>query len=68
TRALALGAKVISIKRLHEGVINKIDSGSSSFLQAKSSDKDEAGLGLMDRQRVKMWLRDAYREIDEVGI
>jgi hypothetical protein len=68
TRALALGAKVVSIKRLHEGVINKIDSGSSSFWKAKSSDRDEGGLGLMDRQRVKMWLRDAYREMDEVGI
>mgnify|MGYP001554374091 CR=1 FL=1 len=68
TRALALGAKVVSIKRLHEGVINKIDSGSSSFWKAKVSDKDATGLGLMDRQRVKMWLRDAYREMDEVGI
>ncbi|MDQ6679897.1 MAG: mobilization protein, partial [Pseudomonadota bacterium] len=67
-RALALGAKTISIKRLHEGVINKIDSGSSSFWKAKSSDKDSTGLGLMDRQRVKMWLRDAYRELDEVDI
>ncbi len=67
-RAVALGAKVISIKRLHEGVVNKIDSGSSSFWQAKSSDKDSTGLGLMDRQRVKMWLRDAFREMDEVGI
>ena len=67
-RALALGAKVISIKRLHEGVVNKIDSGSSSFWQAKSADKDSTGLGLMDRQRVKMWLRDAFREMDDVGI
>lgn len=67
-RALALGAKVVSIKRLHEGVIAKIDSGSSSFWKAKTSDKESSGLGLMDRQRVKMWLRDAYREMDEVGI
>ena len=34
----------------------------------KNSDKDETGLGLMDRQRVKMWLRDVYRELDEVGV
>ena len=32
------------------------------------ADKDSTGLGLMDRQRVKMWLRDVYREIDEVGV
>jgi hypothetical protein len=67
-RAQALGAKIVSIKRLHEGVINKIDSGSSSFWKAKTSDKDSTGLSLMDRQRVKMWLRDAYREMDEIGI
>lgn len=67
-RAEALGAKIVSIKRLHEGVINKIDSASSSFWKAKTSDKDSTGLSLMDRQRVKMWLRDAYREMDEIGI
>jgi hypothetical protein len=67
-RAQALGAKIVSVKRQHEGVINKIDSGSSSFWKAKTSEKDGTGLGLMDRQRVKMWLRDVYREIDEVGV
>jgi len=67
-RAQALGAKIVSVKRLHEGVINRIDSGSSSFWKAKTSEKDSSGLGLMDRQRVKMWLRDAYREMDDVGV
>ena len=66
-RAQALGAKIVSVKRLHEGVINRIDSESSSFWKAKTGEKD-GGLGLMDRQRVKMWLRDAYREIDDVGV
>ena len=47
--------------------MQKIDNSSSSFWKAKSGDKDASGLGLMDRQRVKMWLRDVYREIDEVG-
>ena len=28
----------------------------------------QGGLGLMDRQRVKMWLRDIYTELDSVGI
>ena len=68
-RALQLGAKIVSIKRLNEGVMNKIDAGSSSFWKAKTShDSTDGGLGLMDRQRVKMWLRDVYREIDEVGV
>ncbi|MEP7300364.1 MAG: mobilization protein [Caldimonas sp.] len=66
-RAIAMGAHVVSVKKLNEAVIQKIDNTSSSFWKAKSSDKDSSGLGLMDRQRVKMWLRDVYREIDEVG-
>ena len=68
-RALELGAKIVSIKRLHEGVIQKIDAGSSSFWKAKNpQEPNSGGLGLMDRQRVKMWLRDAYREMDDVGV
>jgi hypothetical protein len=54
---------------LNEGAIQKIDATSSSFWAAKNSaDKESTGLGLMDRQRVKMWLRGAYQEIDGVGV
>jgi hypothetical protein len=67
-RAIAMGARVVSLKKLNEHVIQKIDGASSTFWKAKSSERDPSGLGLMDRQRVKMWLRDAYREIDEVGV
>ena len=65
-KAMALGAKVITLKKLHEGVVNNIDADSSSFWKATQS--EPGGLGLMDRQRLKMWLRDAYREIESVGI
>lgn len=65
-KAMALGAKVITLKKLHEGVVNKIDADSSSFWKATQS--EPGGLGLMDRQRLKMWLRDAYREIESVGV
>lgn len=68
-RALDLGARPVSIKRLNDAAIQKIDATSSSFWAAKNtSDKANAGLGLMDRQRVKMWLRAAYQEIDGVGV
>ncbi len=67
-RAIGMGAHVVSMKKLNEHAIQKIDSASSTFWKAKASDKDPSGLGLMDRQRVKMWLRDVYREIDEVGV
>jgi hypothetical protein len=68
-RAIELGAKVVTIKHLHDAVINKIDAANSSFWAAKNvDDKNGAPLGLMDRQRVKMWMRDVYRELDTIGV
>jgi hypothetical protein len=68
-RAVELGAKIVTIKHLHDSVISKIDAANSSFWAAKNvEDKNGAPLGLMDRQRVKMWMRDVYREFDTVGV
>lgn len=66
-RALGLGAKIVSVKKLHDSAIQKIDINSSSFWHATASESPIA-LGLMDRQRVKMWLRDVYRDLDDVGV
>jgi hypothetical protein len=62
-RALSLGARVITVKRLHEAAINKIDASNSSFWSARQAEPDGA-LGVMDRQRLKTWLRDVNRELD----
>src|SRR6185369_4877252 len=44
--ALGLQARIISLKRLHEAVINKIDAGSTSFWAAKNKSETEVkGLG-----------------------
>lgn len=68
-RALDMGAKIVTLKKLHDGVIQKIDAGSSSFWKARNAQEpNSGGLGLMDRQRVKMWLRDIYAELDNVGL
>lgn len=68
-RALELNAKVISLRRLHEPVITKIDAGSTSFWAAThKSETDVKGLGLLERQRVKIWLRHAYEQIATVGV
>jgi len=68
-RAKSLGARTICIRRLNEGAMQKIDATSSSFWAAQNSaDKEATGLGLMDRQRVKMWLRAAYAEVDKLEI
>ncbi len=68
-RAEQMGAKIVTVKKLNEGVMQKIDAGSSSFWKAKTAQEpNNGGLGLMDRQRVKMWLGGVYKEIDAVGV
>ena len=68
-RAQELNAKVVSLKRLHEPVIAKIDAGSTSFWAAKNrSATEEKGLGILERQRVKVWLKHAYEEMARAGV
>ncbi len=69
-RALAFGAKVVNIKRLHDAVVQKIDAANSSFWAAKNAAHSGGNgkLGLMERQRLKLWLNHAYAEIDSAGV
>ncbi len=68
-RALGFGAHVVTIKHLSDAIIQKIDASSSSFWAAQhDADKSRTGLGMMDRQRLKMWLRDAYQQIDTAPV
>lgn len=63
-RARGLGAKVIDLKRLHDAVVQKIDARNASFWAAKNASAiDGPGLGLMERQRLKLWLGHAFGEI-----
>jgi hypothetical protein len=65
--AQSLHARIISLRRLHEPVINKIDAGSTSFWAAKNKSTTEvAGLGVLERQRVKVWLNNAYEQLDSL--
>ncbi|MEJ1963413.1 MAG: mobilization protein [Gammaproteobacteria bacterium] len=66
-RAQALNASVIAIKRLHEASMTKIDAMSSSFWAAtQPEDKGGAKLGILERQRVRSWLRSAYDSIAQI--
>jgi hypothetical protein len=66
-RARGWGAEVITVKRLQEATVTKIDANSSSFWSASQSDeKSGARLGLLERQRLRNWLKSAYSEIARV--
>ena len=67
-RALALGAKIIHIKHLQDAIVQKIDALNSSFWSAKNGPiANGPSLGLMERQRLKMWLSHAYAELERAG-
>jgi hypothetical protein len=68
-RALALGASIVTLNRLHQTSMIKIDAGSLSFWAvANKSDGDTSGLGVLERQRVKVWLKNSFTEIAKPGV
>ncbi|HEU4457892.1 MAG TPA: mobilization protein [Methylibium sp.] len=73
-RALALGARVVDVKRLHDAVVQKIDATNASFWSAKNGGgsligpEGGAGLGLMEKQRLKLWLGHVQSEFAKLGL
>jgi hypothetical protein len=68
-RALSLGANIITLKRLHETSMIKIDASSTSFWAvANKGEGDTSGLRLLERHRVKLWLKNSFAEIEKLGV
>jgi len=67
-RALGLGAKLAALPRLHESAMTRIDARSTSFWAAHSGDRELSGLGLLERQRVRVWLGKANAELARLGV
>jgi hypothetical protein len=68
-RAQYLGAQTMTLKRLHAPVMTKIDSNSYSFWAATNKDaQSDNALSLLERQRIKIWLQSAYKELDSLSI
>jgi hypothetical protein len=63
-KALALGGQVISLTQLHEGSMRKIDRQNASFWSAIHTTSGPDSLGMLERQRVKTWLRGTYATLD----
>ncbi|MEO8299381.1 MAG: mobilization protein [Burkholderiales bacterium] len=67
-RARSLGAQVVSLRKLPDTIMQKLDGVNASFWAAVNhSEPGSAPLGVLDRQRVKVWLQRAYDEIEAVG-
>ena len=67
-RALALGARVITLAQLHEASMRKIDRQNASFWAAINHRSGPDALGLLERQRVKTWLKKTYDTLDELPL
>ena len=69
SRLSELGGRIVEVKQLHQSVTQKIDARNSSFWAAKQSGGEfGAGLGLMERQRLKTWLNHVFAEFDAAGV
>jgi hypothetical protein len=67
-KALELGAQVITLAQLHEASMRKIDRQNASFWAAVNTKSGEDALGLLERQRVKSWLKNAYVSFDNLPL
>jgi hypothetical protein len=67
-KALTLGARVITLSQLHEASMRKIDRQNASFWAALNNRSGPDGLGLLERQRVKTWLKKAYETFDTLSV
>ena len=67
-KAQAMGGHVISLAQLHEASMRKIDRQNASFWAAAHTSSGPDALGLLERQRVKTWLKNAYTTLDTLPL
>jgi hypothetical protein len=67
-KARELGAYCIDLPALHETSMRKIDRQNTSFWAAVHDRNSPDCLGMLERQRVKTWLRNAYASFDTLPL
>lgn len=63
SRAQQMDAAVMELPELYAATMRKIDHGNASLWAAVHA--RESGFGLMDRQRVKVWINRVYQQFDQ---
>jgi hypothetical protein len=67
--AASLGARTMHLKRVQDEVLRKIDAADSSFWAAlHNSSESGVGLGLLERQRLKIWLAQVNASFAAIGV
>ena len=67
-KAEALGARIVELPRLHDASMRKIDQHNTSFWKASNDRASDNALGLLERQRVKTWLKKCYEVFDRLPV
>jgi hypothetical protein len=68
-RAEQMGASSMPLQRLADATMHKIDANSRSFWAAMNNGTGADGtLGLLEQQRLWVWIKRAYEEIDRIGV
>jgi len=67
-KAQNVGARVISLGLLHEAGMRKIDRQDASFWAAVNTSSGPDALGMLERQRVKTWMKEAYASFDTLAL
>lgn len=68
-RAESLGARTMPLKHLQDAVLRKIDTADASFWSARNASSSEgAKLGLLERQRLRVWLAQVESELARLGV
>ena len=67
-RAEQWGARVMSLQRLADATMHKIDANSRSFWAAMNNGGGtENSLGLLEQQRLWVWIKRVYEEFDRIA-
>ena len=67
-KALKVGAHVVSLGQLQESSMRKIDRQDASFWAAVNQTSGTDSLGLLERQRVKNWLKKTYETLQSLPL
>ncbi len=60
--AWASGARTMRLRKLPDALIQKVDAGGASFWAAQQP--GNSGLGLLDRQRMRLWMQRTQADIE----
>ena len=65
----ALGARTMPLKHLQDAVLRKIDAADASFWLARNASSGEGPrLGLLERQRLRVWLAQVESDLARLGV